>query len=137
MLTRRAFIDMYETDFNILAELLFTSLNPRTLEMQSGLMQAGLDSLGAVELRNAVSSNFSVDVPATLAFDYPTESALVDFIVSKLQSLHGHSQARHVFKFGAEHKGSLQQTSEVLAVSCRYPKSVQGKLPFARFGQNG
>ena len=42
--------------------------------------QAGLDSLGAMELRNAVSAGFGVDSPATLAFDYPTAAALAGFI---------------------------------------------------------
>ncbi len=36
------------------------------------LMSAGLDSLGAVELRNAVSTRFGITVPATVAFDHPT-----------------------------------------------------------------
>ncbi len=36
------------------------------------LMSAGLDSLAAVELRNAVASRFAVSLPATVAFDYPT-----------------------------------------------------------------
>ncbi len=36
------------------------------------LMSAGLDSLAAVELRNAVSARFGASLPATVALDYPT-----------------------------------------------------------------
>ena len=36
------------------------------------LMSAGLDSLGAVELKNGVSARFGVTLPATVAIDYPT-----------------------------------------------------------------
>lgn len=45
-------------------------------------VQAGLDSLGAVDLRNAVMTKFNMAVPATLAFDYPTIEALAAFIAS-------------------------------------------------------
>jgi acyl carrier protein len=49
-------------------------------------LQAGLDSLGAVDLRNSLSSAFSTDaLPATLAFDYPTVAALAQLLLS-LQS---------------------------------------------------
>lgn len=47
------------------------------------LMEAGLDSLGAVELRSTVSAAFSVPLPATAAFDYPTVAALAAFIASQ------------------------------------------------------
>ena len=36
------------------------------------LMEAGLDSLAAVELRSAISSRFGISLPATVALDYPT-----------------------------------------------------------------
>ncbi len=47
-------------------------------------VQAGLDSMGAVELRSAMSQHFSVQLPATVAFDYPTPAALADCIASRL-----------------------------------------------------
>ena len=46
--------------------------------------QAGLDSLGAVELRRAMGLQFSMQLPATVAFDYPTPAALADCILSRL-----------------------------------------------------
>ena len=46
------------------------------------LMQAGLDSLGAVELRNAIGAEFSTDLPATAIFDYPTLFALADHLTT-------------------------------------------------------
>ena len=35
------------------------------------LMSAGLDSLGAVELRNGISARFGISLSATFSFDYP------------------------------------------------------------------
>lgn len=48
------------------------------------LMAAGLDSLGAVELRNSLESAFGTQLPSTLVFDYPTVAALTEFITAKL-----------------------------------------------------
>ena len=48
------------------------------------LMEAGLDSLGAVELKNALSSRFSLpDLPASLIFDYTTIEALSKFLTGE------------------------------------------------------
>ena len=51
-------------------------------------MEAGLDSLGAVELRNALSARLGVDLPATLTLDYPT----IDALASHLAALHGETR---------------------------------------------
>lgn len=47
-------------------------------------MQAGLDSLGAIELRNAVATYFSVALPATAMFDYPNAAALATFLLNSM-----------------------------------------------------
>lgn len=52
------------------------------------LMEAGVDSLAAVELSNAVSTHFSLEVPATLTFDYPTIAAMAAFLAPQT----GHAQ---------------------------------------------
>lgn len=39
-----------------------------------------MDSLGAVELRNAIAATFSVNLPATAVFDCPTSQALANHI---------------------------------------------------------
>ena len=52
---------------------------------QQPLMEAGLDSLGAVELRNSLAARFpAADLPATLTFDYPTPAALAAFLFGEL-----------------------------------------------------
>lgn len=46
-------------------------------------MEAGLDSLASVELRNNLASSFRLDMPATVIFDYPNAKALAEYLHSQ------------------------------------------------------
>ena len=60
--------------------------------------QAGLDSLGAVELRNAVSAKYGAELSATAIFDYPTLSALADHLIATVAGVICHPpRIVHVF----------------------------------------
>ena len=47
-------------------------------------MEAGLDSLGAVELRNTLAASFSLELPATMIFDHPTVAGIVKYLEAQV-----------------------------------------------------
>ena len=54
------------------------------IALDAPLMEAGLDSIAAVEVRNAVAIKFGVEVPATVTFDHPSVHALASFVHRKI-----------------------------------------------------
>ena len=56
-----------------------TQVNP-----VQGLMDLGLDSLMAVELRNQLTRTLELSLPATLAFDYPTLNLLHSYLIEEM-----------------------------------------------------
>merc|ERR1712013_908973 len=58
-----------------------------TLEGDMPLMEAGLDSLAAVEYGSILSKNFKgVDLPSTLMFDHPTTNMIAELITADLKT---------------------------------------------------
>lgn len=54
------------------------------LDSRQPLRELGMDSLMAVELRNAISASMQQKLPATLLFDFPTIEALTGFLAPQL-----------------------------------------------------
>jgi polyketide synthase 12 len=54
--------------------------SPEEIDPTSGFMEMGLDSLGAVELRNRLNEATQLRLAAGVVLDYPTSNALADHI---------------------------------------------------------
>ena len=77
---RPALVDyLRERALNVLGLQSTTPVDPRM-----ALKDTGLDSLMAVELRNALTRSLARPLPATLLFDYPTLDALADYLARVL-----------------------------------------------------
>ena len=48
------------------------------------LMSAGLDSLGSVEFANVLSQKLGMQMPGTLVFDYPSVSAVTEYLTAQM-----------------------------------------------------
>ncbi len=90
----------------------------REVDPQLTFTDLGFDSLGAVELRNRLTQLTGVRLPATLVFDYPTTTAVVRHLVSKLIGVK--SGAAAVVRRAAH----MDEPVAIVGMSCRYPGGV-------------
>ena len=88
-------------------------------EIGSGeaLMAAGLDSLGAVELKNSLEARLGVQLPGTLVFDYPSAAAIAGFVETVLPADEG----------GEEEEDA--ETDGELALSPLAPRGLVAAMP--------
>ena len=68
-----------ETEKTVL-RVVCAALGTETIGEEEPLADAGMDSLLAVELRNALQREVGVALPATVAYDYPTVRALAQHL---------------------------------------------------------
>ncbi|MFX0579441.1 SDR family NAD(P)-dependent oxidoreductase [Nocardia nepalensis] len=88
------------------------------------LQAAGMDSLGAVELRNRFSAAAGFAMPATLVFDYPTPVELARFLRERLTGRDAAAQVETVVA------ASSSDPIAVVGLGCRLPGGVRGPNGF-------
>lgn len=120
-------------------KLVDTMLNVEVAPNQP-LMEAGMDSLGAVELRTALNKAFSVDLPATVTFDFPSVSALAGCIQTELEAVAKEEEeedwAHHLLQEGPTEVP--QQSNAVRSITVDAPaiqRQQQEGLSAAQVGQ--
>jgi acyl carrier protein len=100
-----------------------SSIDDTGVSPDTPLMEAGLDSLGSVELRNSLEAKLSVQLPPTLVFDYPSLSAIVSFLDSTLAEEAATAQAPAAppaAAAGPMPAPALMQQQQVIAVVSTY-----------------
>jgi benzoate-CoA ligase family protein len=84
------------------------------IDIERPFKDLGFDSLRAVELRNRLSAVTDLRLPATLIFDYPTVTAVVDYLLSVLAGVERTADAA-VATVGTD------EPIAIVGMSCRYP----------------
>ncbi|MFA0812912.1 amino acid adenylation domain-containing protein [Microbulbifer epialgicus] len=69
-----------------LHQLLFTLLGYHIENSIDKLSDHGIDSIKAVEFRAALENKFSIDIPVSCIFDYPTVAQLEDYLFTQLNA---------------------------------------------------
>ncbi|MGV9594972.1 SDR family NAD(P)-dependent oxidoreductase [Streptomyces tendae] len=87
---------------------------PEAVDVNRGFMDAGIDSLMALELRNRLGDLLGRRLPTTLIFDYPSVSAVVGYILEEL--------------FGGVFGGQSENGTEALEAEIRRLASMMAEV---------
>lgn len=80
---RRAFLSAYVR--SQISKVL--GLDPDQIERDQRLSDLGMDSLMGMDLKSRLQTSFNYSFPITLAIDYPTVGALIDYLASDVLGL--------------------------------------------------
>ncbi|PSK81156.1 phosphopantetheine binding protein, partial [Murinocardiopsis flavida] len=127
---RRATVELVTST---LAEVLESVLPGSADEIadDQGFKDMGLDSLGAVELRDRLSADLGAELPVTAAFDHPTPTALAEFVLNDiLEGAERGAVATHAEK-------DTDEPIAIIGMACRYPGGITTPEEFWDFIHEG
>ena len=91
--------------------------SPGRVEVERAFKEIGLDSLGAVELRNRLSAASGIELGATVVFDHPTCAALADHLLAEATDAERSGRA-------ALAAAASEEPVAIVGMACRYPGGV-------------
>jgi acyl transferase domain-containing protein/acyl carrier protein len=103
--------------------------SPEAIEPHRRLFDLGLDSLGALELRNLLESGLGTPLRATLLFDYSSIAELRTYLMSevigKQVSLQTPRPAKETSVRPGDLAASAAEPIAIIGLGCRFPGSVE------------
>ena len=91
--------------------------SPADVEPNKAFQEMGLDSLGAIELRNRLGGATGLEIGATVVFDYPNPEALAEHLLAEATA----SGAARQITVRAQ---ASDEPIAILGMACRYPGGI-------------
>ncbi|MFF7656867.1 SDR family NAD(P)-dependent oxidoreductase [Streptomyces sp. NPDC007983] len=104
---------------------------PEAVDPERAFRDLGVDSLAAMELRNALGRTTGLRLPVTLVFDYPTPAVLARHLLDEVS---GTVHERHVKPVATPADGD---PVAIIGMACRYPGGVSSPEDLWRLVDDG
>ncbi|MGK5440465.1 SDR family NAD(P)-dependent oxidoreductase, partial [Micromonospora sp. URMC 105] len=105
--------------------------SPAGIETDKAFREAGLDSLGAVELRNRLNAATGLRLPATAVFDHPSPTAMATYLLAQVG---GTDEAQ---RRPARLTVAADEPVAIVGMACRFPGGVSSPEQLWRLVADG